>query len=63
MTAPARFKQDDVARAVAGAIKGGMSIGSMEIDPNGVIRIMPAGAHNASKPNPLDRLLKPKNDA
>jgi hypothetical protein len=40
MTAPARFKQDDVTRAVKGATAAGMRVGRVEIDPNGRIVVL-----------------------
>jgi len=40
MTAPSRFKQDDVTRAVKGATAAGMRVGRVEIDPNGRIVVL-----------------------
>lgn len=61
MTAPARFTQSDVARAVSGARKGGLSIGSITIDPNGNITIAAESvAGQALQANPWDAVLKPK---
>jgi hypothetical protein len=51
MTAAARFKQDDVARAIRGATAAGMRVGRVRIDPRGVIEIeaaLPAGTRKAS---------------
>ncbi len=40
MTAPARFRQADVERAVAGALKAGARLKEVRIDPNsGAIRL------------------------
>jgi hypothetical protein len=61
MTAPARFTQSDVARAVSGARKGGLAIGSVTIDPSGTITITAASvAASACVENPWDAVLKPK---
>lgn len=61
MTAPARFTQSDVARAVSGARKGGLAIGSITIDPNGNIIIAAESvAGPAIQTNPWDAVLKPK---
>lgn len=42
MTAPARFTKADVKRAVSGVVAAGLSVGSIKIDPNGHIEILPA---------------------
>jgi hypothetical protein len=61
MTAPARFTQSDVARAVSGARKGGLAIASVTIDPNGNITIMAAPAVATTlQANPWDAVLKPE---
>ncbi len=61
MTAPARFTQSDVARAVSGARKGGLTIASVTIDPNGSITIAAEPATGpALQVNPWDVVLKPK---
>lgn len=57
MTAPVRFKKDDIARAVAGASKAGMRVGCVRIDPNGSIIIMSESAAPANEPNPWDEVL------
>ena len=58
MTAPAKFKQADLRRAVAGARDAGLPIGSVEIDPHGRIIIHAATAlAPEGKRNSLDRLL------
>lgn len=45
MSAPTRFKQSDLTRAVRGVAAGGMRIGSVEIDPHGRIVIHMASSH------------------
>lgn len=57
MTAPARFKKEDLARAVAGCAKGGMRVGRVEIDPTGKIVILSETVAPPADPNPWDRLL------
>jgi len=57
MTAAARFKQDDVARAVRGVMKAGMRVGRVEIDPNGRIVILAESSAPADAPNPWDKEL------
>lgn len=42
MTAPARFKQSDVKRALSGALAAGIGIRKIEIDRDGKIIIIPA---------------------
>lgn len=41
MTMAATFKQQDVKRAVAGAMRAGLSIGKISIAPDGTITIIP----------------------
>lgn len=41
MTARVAFKQDDVKRAVKGAVDGGVEIGRVEVEPDGKIVIIP----------------------
>lgn len=41
MTAPARFRQADVKRAVAGLVSAGLSVARVEIDAFGKIVIIP----------------------
>jgi hypothetical protein len=60
MTAPARFKKEDLARAVSGCAKGGMRVGRVEIDPNGKIVILSDTVAPSADPNPWDRVLAPK---
>jgi len=40
MRSPVRFRQADVARALKGAARGGMTVKRFEIDPNGKIVII-----------------------
>ena len=54
MTAPARFKKEDLARAVSGCEKGGMRVGRVEIDPNGKIVILSEKIAPPADPNPWD---------
>lgn len=49
MTARARIRQDDVRRAVAGAIAGGMSVDRVEIEPDGRI-VLIARDHTIENP-------------
>jgi len=61
MTAPARFKQEDVKRAVAGALGAGLRVGRVEITPDGriVVHTDSEAAPSAAEPgNPWDRELK-----
>ncbi|MBV8971210.1 MAG: hypothetical protein JO290_02845 [Sphingomonadaceae bacterium] len=58
MTARARAKKDDVARAVAGAVAGGMAVGKVVVEPNGNIVILSEAAAAAAVRNPWDELLK-----
>lgn len=57
MTAPARIKQDDVARVVKGCIAGGMEVGTVRVLPDGEIQVYRSGAAIPAAANPLDRLL------
>jgi hypothetical protein len=57
MTAPARFKKEDLARAVSGVTKGGMRVGRVEIDPSGKIVILSETVAPAVDPNPWDDCL------
>ena len=60
MTAPARFKEIDVVRAMKGARKAGFTNVRVTIEPNGKI-IMDAGDEVDSittRANPLDRVLR-----
>lgn len=54
MTAKVAFKQDDLKRAVAGCIGGGMSVGSVRIAPDGSIEVYSAEATSAPRVNKLD---------
>lgn len=57
MTAPARFSQADLSRALKGARAGGMRVGRVEIDPNGKIVIVSESVAPAAAPNPWDEVL------
>lgn len=61
MTAPARFKQDDVKRAVAGALGAGLRVGRVEITPDGRIVVHTesgGGQASTDSDNPWDRELR-----
>lgn len=58
MSAPARFKQIDIQRAVRGAIEAGMRVGQVIIEPGGNIVIMAEGAAPPARSNPWDSVLK-----
>lgn len=58
MSAPARFRQEDVTRALRGAEKAGFVVGAIEIDPNGRIVIVSQGSVPPRAPaNPWDTEL------
>lgn len=57
MTAAARFRKEDVARAVSGCEKAGMRVGRVEIDPNGKIVIVSETVAPPVEPNPWDVTL------
>ncbi len=59
MTAPARFKQDDVRRAVAGFAAAGVAVGRAIIDPHGNIVVEAAAiAAPANRKNPWDQVTE-----
>lgn len=58
MTARARFTQADITRAIRGVTAGGCRVARIEIEPDGTIVVIPEGAAEMARPNPLDRLLK-----
>lgn len=63
MTAPARFKQSDVSRAMKGAKSAGFQFVQVKIDVQGNMVINAAEAPDTLEPariNPLDRLLTGK---
>ncbi|MBO0749850.1 MAG: hypothetical protein J2O44_05420 [Porphyrobacter sp.] len=57
MSAPARFRQADVRRAIAAAREAGITVARVEIGPDGRIVIVAGEAMTAANSNPLDRLL------
>ena len=57
MTAPARFKQDDLTRAVRGLANAGMRVGRVEIEPSGKIVILSDAIAPVGKPNAWDTEL------
>lgn len=58
MTAKARIKQADATRLVKACVAGGMKVGTVQVLPDGEIRIYAAGEATAPAANPLDRVLK-----
>lgn len=60
MTAPARFKQDDIRKVMAGAKAAGFSRVRVGIDPQGNIVVEASNDPGEAfeRPNPLDRLLR-----
>jgi hypothetical protein len=61
VTAPARFKQEDVTRIMRGAKKAGFSRVRLSFDPLGNIVVDASNDSEESpafRPNPLDRILK-----
>jgi hypothetical protein len=54
--APAKFRQADVARAIRGAIKAGLSVSRVEIDRDGKIVVICAGDAPAIEESPDDAL-------
>lgn len=51
MTAPARFKQSDIKRAVTGALSAGLGIQKIEIDRDGKIVIIPVSTKTPEADN------------
>lgn len=58
MTAPARFKQDDLTRAVRGAERAGMRVGRVEIAPDGSIVLVSESVAPSAPENPWDPQFK-----
>lgn len=61
MTAPARFRQEDVTRIMRGAKKAGFSRVRLAVDPQGNILVDASDDQEenpAFKVNPLDRILR-----
>jgi tRNA(Arg) A34 adenosine deaminase TadA len=55
VTAPARFRQADLTRALKAAKAAGIDVGQVVLEPSGKIVIMPAGrTEGESEPNPWD---------
>lgn len=56
MTAKARFTNQDVTRAIKGALAAGLVVRSVEIAPDGTIKLdtSPTGARTLSTANPWD---------
>lgn len=58
MSAAARFKKEDLARAISGCTKGGMRVGRVEIDPNGKIVILSETVASPAEPNEWDEVYR-----
>lgn len=59
-----RISEADVARAVAGCLKGGMLVGSVEVQASGAIVVRSLSeAGTESSPNPWDKILERRADA
>lgn len=61
MTAPARFRQEDVKRAVRGCLAGGMMVGTVRVLPDGTVEVY-AEAEGPGAPggNSVDQILDGK---
>lgn len=59
MTVRARFRKEDVKRALAGAVAGGMRIARVEITADGRIVLVAADAAAAGSANVWDLELQP----
>lgn len=57
MTAPARFTQADLVRAIEGVKKTGLPVSGARIEPDGTIVVLTAMGVPANDRNPLDRVL------
>ncbi|MGR6327704.1 hypothetical protein ACU5AX_01425 [Sphingomonas sp. XXL09] len=57
MSARARFRQEDVTRALKGAVAAGMRVGRIEIEPNGRIVILSETAAPTADRNSWDDVL------
>jgi hypothetical protein len=59
MTAPVRFKENDLKRAISGAQRGGMRVGRVEIMPDGRIVLLRDGDYSGpGAVNPWDAELQ-----
>jgi hypothetical protein len=52
---PSTFRQADVSRAVKAAQTAGLTIGKVEVAPDGTIRVIVANAPELSPANPFDQ--------
>ena len=52
--AASTFKQTDLVRAVKGAQAAGLTVGAVEISPNGTIRVSVAGGERPSETDPFE---------
>jgi hypothetical protein len=57
VTAPARFTQSDLTRAVKGVAAAGLRVAGVKIGADGSIMVQVEGAANDAA-NPLDRVFK-----
>ena len=57
MTKKAAFYQDDITRAVRGAVAGGLTVGTVRIAPDGSIEIYSVEAVDKPRVNTMDRVL------
>lgn len=57
MTAPTPFKQNDVKRAIKGALTAGLDVGRVEIDREGTIVICAKGSALNSNVDDIDRMI------
>jgi hypothetical protein len=55
MTRPRSFKQVDVKRAVKGALAAGLSVGRVEVAPDGMIVVVAGEGAPADASNDFDR--------
>jgi hypothetical protein len=58
VTAPTRFSQADLTRALKGAEKAGLRVGRARITPAGEIELTFHEAANDTGRNPLDRVFR-----
>jgi hypothetical protein len=60
VSAPARFRQVDVTRAMKGAVAAGFKVGRVEIDRNGKIVILSESAPDPEAANEWDEVFRGK---
>jgi hypothetical protein len=54
----ATVTQNDVTRYVKAVAAAGVTVGEVKIEPDGTVRIIPAGSISSDGDNPCDRLVK-----